>query len=54
MLGVLQLITPAGIGLAIAKNFIKQGHVVFANGRSVERLQKAFAGLTQSERERVM
>jgi hypothetical protein len=44
----------AGIGLAIAKDLLAQGYTVFANGRSEERLTKAFADLSGPQRSRVM
>ena len=39
----------AGIGLGIAADLLKEGYFVFANGRSAERLEKAFATLKQDQ-----
>ena len=43
------LLCYAGIGLGIATDLLKEGYFVFANGRSAERLEKAFATLKQDK-----
>ena len=44
---------PPGIGLGIATDLLKEGYFVFANGRSAERLEKAFATLKKDARNRL-
>ena len=39
----------SGIGLGIATDLLKEGYFVFANGRSADRLEKAFAELKKNQ-----
>lgn len=43
----------AGIGLGIAQELLRQGYVVFANGRAADRLKAAFATIPEEHRARL-